>query len=427
MFDICLTNPPFGAVETDKKILDKYDLGKSRDSQEREILALERAIRLLKPNKNRAGIVLIEGLLNNKKYHYVRKYLRENIWIAGIIGLNYATFAGYGSKATTSILFFTRKETPDDGKQKDIFMGVCSNSGYSHSGAEIAGNELPEILLYFKKFLTEGTTEFKDKRVIVVKSGELRERLDPQHYISQVDLTKADIQSINTAKAKLQQDVEATNKVYDSLFNSDSSIFDRIKEWDSVEIGTLLKEYKAPEKVDPNKDYILLGVRGKGLGAFVKDPKKGNMIKAKTLYKLKQDLLIYNRLFAHRGSFAVLDAPSFAENYVSGEFPAFEALETKYNSQSLIKYLFFCCLYPAFVDEARKYSSGSTKMSRFRLNQKIFLKLKIRIPSNPKDLNALVQKMVEAFVAASKLRELRKSLDSSMEELKDKMLRMLPE
>ena len=33
-FDVCLTNPPFGAVENDKETLDNYDLGKGRDSQE---------------------------------------------------------------------------------------------------------------------------------------------------------------------------------------------------------------------------------------------------------------------------------------------------------------------------------------------------------------------------------------------------------
>ena len=60
-FDICLTNPPFGAVENDKDVLDTYDLGKGRDSQEREVLAVERVIRLLKP-KARGAMVIIEGI-----------------------------------------------------------------------------------------------------------------------------------------------------------------------------------------------------------------------------------------------------------------------------------------------------------------------------------------------------------------------------
>jgi type I restriction enzyme M protein len=425
-FVVCLTNPPFGADETDKEILRKYELGKSRKAQEREVLAIERVIRLLKP-EGRAGIVVVEGILNTPKYDYVRKFLRQNVWIDGIIGLNYDTFAGYGSKATTSMVFFRKKNKPDDeGQQKDVFMGVCANSGYSSSGLEIPGNELPELLFYFQKFLTDKTAKFDDKRVLVVPSIDLKDRLDPQHYISQISEVKVELHDLITARGKLKQQSQNLNATFDALFGFELMDVNGIKEWDTVEIGTLIKEYKNPEKVGSDKNYVLIGVRGNALGAFVKEPKMGRDIKAKTLFKIKQGALIYNRLFAHRGSFAVLNETSFADCYVSGEFPQFEPKNTKYGSANLIKYLFYYCISPYFVDEVRRHSSGSTKMSRFRLNQNVFLELSMRIPSRPEDLDRIVQKMDNLFAMLNKIKDLQKSLDSAMAELRAKTVGMLP-
>lgn len=425
-FDICLTNPPFGAAENDEKVLGNYDLGKGRGSQERELLAIERAIRLLKP-EGRAGIVVIEGILNNKKYSYVRDYIKKNVWINGIVGLNLDTFSGYGSKATTSLLFFTKKETPDeDGKQKNIFMAICNNSGYSSFGLEIPGNELPDILVEYKKFLTTPDIILNDKRVLIIESHELEDRLDPQHYISQVNKDQIKPTDVILTQEKLKkefQDVEAT---YNTLFNSQLVGLVAINEWDYVKIEDIVDEYKVLEKLEPNNDYTLVGVRGNSLGAFIKSTKKGRDIKADKLFKTKKWCLIYNKLFAHRGSFAVLN-DMFENCYVSGEFPQFVAKQTKYESKDLIKYLFYYCINPVFVDNVRRHSSGSTKQSRFRLQQKLFLKFKIKIPSDPADLNRIVKRLDELFATANKIKETQKILESTIGELKEKLVMTLPQ
>lgn len=425
-FTICLTNPPFGAVETDKGILKGYELGKGRDAQDREVLALERTIGLLKPG-GRCGIVIIEGILNTTKYDYVRDFLRQNVWINGIVGLNYDTFAGYGSRATTSILFFTKKDKMDEeGKQKDVFMAVCANSGYSSSGLEIPGNELPEIQLHFGKFLKQKVVEFNDTRVRVVPNSELRDRLDPQHYISQVTENKTELKDLVAARTRLQEESRALETTVSELLDSELVDFGGIKEWDFIEIGSLVKEYKDPRKVESNKSYSLVGVRGNGLGAFVKNPKMGNEIKTKRLLKVKRGALIYNRLFAHRGSFAVLDEDMFEDCYVSGEFPQFEPKDARYNSLNLMNYLYFYCTNPVFIDEVRRHSSGSTKMSRFRLNQDDFLKLKIRIPSRPEDLDRIVRHMERTFALLAQMEGAQKSLSSVADGLKERVIGMLP-
>ena len=80
-FAICITNPPFGSTETDKATLKRYELGAGRNSQARVILALERAIKLVKPN-GWIAIIVIDGVLNNISTRYVRDYLKQNAWIS---------------------------------------------------------------------------------------------------------------------------------------------------------------------------------------------------------------------------------------------------------------------------------------------------------------------------------------------------------
>ncbi len=426
IFNICLTNPPFGSTENDKKILNNFDLGKGRESQEREVLAIERTIRLVKPENGRVGIVIVEGIFNTKKYDYVRDYIRQHTWINAIVSLNYDTFSGYGAKATTSLLFFIKKKKPDDGKQKDIFMAVCENTGYSSSGLEIPGNELPEILFSYKKFIDEGKHDFDSNRIFVITGDKLKERLDPQHYMSQIKKVKTNLTEVINAKEKLQNEFKDIEKIYNEFFKSKLINLDNITDWDTLIINDLVDEYRVSETVKSNQDYTLVGVSGNALGAFLKDTKKGKAIKANKLFKTKQGCLIYNRLFAHKNSFAILDKEIYDNCYVSGEFPQFMAKETKYNSKNLIKYLFYYCINPVFVDEVRKHSTGSTKMSRFRLNQKNFINFKIRIPSNPDELDMIVEKIDNVFITSKKIKEIQKTLEDTIDKLKEKYVMTFP-
>lgn len=426
MFNICLTNPPFGSTENDKKILEKFDLGKGREAQEREVLAIERTIRLVKPSNGRVGIVIVEGIFNTKKYDYVRDYIKQHTWINAIISLNYETFSGYGAKATTSLLFFTKKKKPDEGKQKDIFMAVCENTGYSSSGLEIPGNELPEILLNYRKFINEGKRDFSNNRVFILPSSKLKDRLDPQHYMSQIKKGKINLNEVINTKEQLQSEFKDMEKIFHELFKSKLINLENIADWDEVRIDNLVDEYRVSETLKSNQDYTLVGVSGNALGSFIKDTKKGRGIKAKKLFRTKQGCLIYNRLFAHKGSFAILDKEIYDTCYVSGEFPQFEAKQTKYDAENLIKYLFYYCINPIFIDEVRKHSTGSTKMSRFRLNQKSFINFKIRIPSKPDELDKIVEKMDTVFVTTNGIKEIQKTLEGTIDKLKEKYVMTFP-
>ena len=65
MFDLCITNPPFGSFETDSDTLRRFDLAVGRQSVDRVVLAIERCIKLAKPG-GYIAIVVIDGILNNR-------------------------------------------------------------------------------------------------------------------------------------------------------------------------------------------------------------------------------------------------------------------------------------------------------------------------------------------------------------------------
>ena len=98
IFDLCLTNPPFGSNETDPQTLGRFTLGVGRNSVDRVVLALERSLKLVKPG-GLVAIIVIDGILNNPSARPIRQYIKRQSWIRGVVSLNKETFEGYGSRA----------------------------------------------------------------------------------------------------------------------------------------------------------------------------------------------------------------------------------------------------------------------------------------------------------------------------------------
>ena len=79
MFDVVMTNPPFGSnLQKDSyAYLGDYALLKNKSKIPLEALGLERAVQLLRQG-GRIGIVLPDSIFVNKSYSYVRKWMEEN-------------------------------------------------------------------------------------------------------------------------------------------------------------------------------------------------------------------------------------------------------------------------------------------------------------------------------------------------------------
>ena len=400
LFDVCLTNPPFGSSESDPEILKAHDLGAGRKAIERAALAMERSIRLTKPG-GRIAIVIMDGILANPSTKSVRDYVRKNTIVRGLISLNAETFEAYGGRANTSILLLEKRSAPltdSPSDSEDVFMAVCRNTGYAANGLEISGNELPEILAEYKAWRSGQAPE--GENVWVTK---LTDRLDPRHYW-RPDTAVSSRADITIGLAGLSLDLKSLQGVVDDLRNDVETLVADIQ-FTERPLGDLLTEVSEKVVLAPKKEYKLLGVRWWGGGAFIRETKLGQDIKSTSLKKVHSGALVYNRLFAFRASFAIVD-PSCSDAVASGEFPMFEANANEYDPTALKKYVVHALNSPKYLGVVDAESSGSTKTSRNRFKQDAFRNFRIAVPTKPEDLEALVALLDRADRLRDSLNEL---------------------
>jgi len=416
LFDVCLTNPPFGSTESDPDILKEHALGSGRKAIERAALAMERSIRLAKPG-GRVAIVIMDGILANPSTQVVRDYVRKNTIVRGLISLNAETFEAYGGRANTTILLLEKRseplaEVPKD--SEDVFMAVCRNTGYAPNGLEIAGNELPDILAAYNAW-RHGKGAPAGENVWVTK---LKDRLDPRHYW-RPDTAVSSRADITIGLAGLSLDLKSLQGVVDEL---KSDVEAMVADIDFVErpLGDLLTEVSETVVLAPKDEYKLLGVRWWGGGAFIRESKLGKDIKSTTLRKVHKGALVYNRLFAFRASFAIVD-DSCADAVASSEFPMFEAVANDYDPTALKKYVVHALNSPKYLGVVDAESSGSTKTSRNRFKQEAFGKFKIAVPTNPDHLKTLV----ELLDRADQLRDSLNSLADGSKVVRDSFTGLL--
>lgn len=415
-FDLCFTNPPFGATETDETILKMYDLGKGRKSQKREILAVERCIKLVKPGAGRVAIVLPDGILNNDSFAYVRKYISELTEILAVVGLNKETFEGYNATAKTSIVFLRRRSEPVENPQQKIFMAVCLNSGYAPTGQQIPGNQLPDILFDFKNVTKPGFTPlFPHDALIMLNQSTIR--IDAERYISIVE--QKNIETPSIVSLRLSDDITRLAQLSAEINHKLVSLYE-INQFDYISIQRFVEPCENKIGLQDETEYKCLGVRGNAGGVFVREEKKGKDIKAKSLNQVKAGWLVYSRLFAKNGSFAYI-TEEFEGCVFSGEFPTFRIISKTHNQVDLLDYLVFYLASPQITNFITRLTTGSTKQSRGRFKEQQLLAMKIPFPKDGQvfeEIVSLIRLMKhfqkEIAFLAEKIKDLPKSFQTSL-------------
>lgn len=420
IFDICFTNPPFGATETDKKLLNQYELGSGRNSQKREVLAIERCIKLVKPESGIIAIVLPDGILNNDSFSYVREFINKEASIIAVIGLNKETFEGYNATAKTSIVFLKRKKKPSDEASKKIFMAVCTNSGYAPTGQQIAGNQLPDILFDFKNYLSGKPFEPIFHYTAIVSLRVPSDRIDAERYIS-ISQQK-EMANYSEVSGSLFNDLLKINKLCEEVKKSLNTIY-KEEQFEYIPIEKLISPCINRVQLNKESHYSRLGVRGNGGGVFKKENKKEG--KARYLNKVKEGWFVYSRLFAKNGSFAYIDAEH--DGYcLSGEFPTFEIKDSEYDKFGLLEYLVFYLSSPQVIDYINRMTTGSTKQSRGRFKENQLLAMKIPLPKKRQVFAEIVKsiRLIRDFqkqikVLAESAKNLPKSFQISLPDISD--------
>ncbi|HIP33130.1 MAG TPA: restriction endonuclease subunit M/S [Crocinitomicaceae bacterium] len=123
-FDLAVGNPPFSAKygRISDYRLKQYKISKNKRSEAIEVLFLERFISLVRPG-GVVGIIIPDGILINKNYEYVRKFIL-NFNIIAIISLPRGLFnSNLRVTSKTSILFLKKERN----KGNDVFMFEISS------------------------------------------------------------------------------------------------------------------------------------------------------------------------------------------------------------------------------------------------------------------------------------------------------------
>jgi type I restriction enzyme S subunit len=116
-------------------------------------------------------------------------------------------------------------------------------------------------------------------------------------------------------------------------------------------------------------------MRWYGLGPFHREFKSAEKIRKKSHYRIHEGDVIYNKLFAWKGSFGIVPT-SLDGMLVSDKFPTYELDRTKVD-ENYLKWFF---QYPGLWEQARAKSTGSAALSKFTLNPPRFLDLELPAP-----------------------------------------------
>ncbi|MFZ4701282.1 MAG: N-6 DNA methylase [Candidatus Methylumidiphilus sp.] len=134
-FDVILANPPFAGEMKDRKMLARYELARpalkragddKAPKEERDVLFIERILKMLKPG-GRAAIVLPQGKFNNSSLAFIREWILKKARLLAVVGLHPNTFKPHtGTK--TSVLFvqkYTVEQLADIAKVQQTVAGAC--------------------------------------------------------------------------------------------------------------------------------------------------------------------------------------------------------------------------------------------------------------------------------------------------------------
>lgn len=178
-FDIVLENPPFSTLYTDKNVLSNYELGHDRDSQELDLLFIEKSLRLLN-NHGRMLIIIPEGLLNLPKYRYFREWLLSKTYINSVISLPAGAFQPFGRSASKTSIIEIRKRKGNS-QPKYTFAATVNNIGYETGKSDYRETNINDFgwVLERSKTLFQHVEEIHGSRVSWIPYPEINSfRLD---------------------------------------------------------------------------------------------------------------------------------------------------------------------------------------------------------------------------------------------------------
>lgn len=406
-FDAILTNPPFGAhiektmritnsdvpTEKEKALYEKlfgkdyiekvyepmkaYALTKYKDgsygkklkelykitNSSTEILFIERCINLLKPGAV-AGIVLPEGVFDNRVLEKVRSFVESKARILNITSIPADVFLSSGANIKPCLLFI-RKYRENETPAINYLLSVTrvKDAGISSIGLPSTNEELPVAAMEVRSWI-EGCP-MKDMRYTKI--------------VHRSDFSNWSIRHLF--------DAEKTR------FNPDYQI---------VKLGDIMKLSSDIIEVKADKNYTRLTVKLFNKGIVIRDIVHGSEIGTKRQTQVHVGEFIISKIDGKSAAFGLVDK-TYDNAIVTPDFLVYD-IDTH---RAVPEYIEMVLRNEQILSRFQSSSSGTT--GRKRLSQEIFENTEIALPP----LDEQKKLMKEIIDIRSKQKELEMRLKDS--------------
>ena len=257
-FDVVLANPPFAGEIKDRGLLARYDLAKpalaragddKQPKEERDVLFIERILKMLKPG-GRAAIVLPQGKFNNSSLSFIREWLLQRARLLAVVGLHQNTFKPHtGTK--TSVLFlqkYTKAQLRDIAHVRDMAAESCPDyadliveliAAHEHA-ADIPEASIPEPLCdLIRESATVSDSDDGNHH------GEPAPQVSPHHDDTREATPKQRLDTLHQQLSAAEQQVSQLDLDLQALTNRNADALQRVTDaWDGTK--TALRQHLRP-------------------------------------------------------------------------------------------------------------------------------------------------------------------------------------
>jgi len=181
--------------------------------------------------------------------------------------------------------------------------------------------------------------------------------------------------------------------------------------WPDVAFSELFRPNRRPYALGPTEDANLVGMRLYGGGPFHRELKAATKIQKKSHFVIRAGDVIYNKLFAWKGTFGVV--PDELDGmFVSDKFPTYEHDHERLDLQ----YLEWYFRYPPLWEQARQMSTGSAALSKLTLNPPRFMDLTIPLPplNEQRRIVEQIERLAAKITLAVRLRRTLATTDDAL-------------
>lgn len=314
-----------------KKLRELYHITNSST----EILFIERCINLLKPGAV-AGLVLPEGVLDNRALDKVRRFIESKARILNITSIPADVFLSSGANIKPSLLFI-RKYRDGELPKDDYELSVTRvmDAGISSTGLPSGNTELPVAAKEVRAWI-EGAP------------------IDNMHY------------------TKIVRRSELTNWSVRHIFDVEKARFN--PEYKTVRLGDIMTQSTNTIEVQSNQKYTRLTVRLFNKGIVARDVLNGSQIGTKHQTEVRAGEFVISKIDGKSAAFGIVE-DKYDGAIVTHDFMVY-VIDTK---KIMPEYLEMVLRNEQILSQFRSSSSGTT--GRRRLSQKVFENTEIALPS----------------------------------------------